>query len=54
MPLVIHWVYICNFKFEFLNQVDMNTTSLCANPLVQSLGQVKLDSNKWKLWKNLF
>ena len=28
--------------------------SLCVNPLAQSLGQVKLDSDKWKLWKNLF
>jgi len=27
--------------------------SLHANPLAWSLGQVKLDSDKWKLWKNL-
>jgi len=25
-----------------------------ANPLARSTGQVKLDSDKWKLWKNLF
>jgi len=24
--------------------------SLCANPLARSPGQVKLDSDKWKLW----
>ena len=24
------------------------------NPLAQSSGQVKLDSDEWKLWKNLF
>jgi len=29
-------------------------SSLLANPLAQSQGQVKLDSDKWKLWKNLF
>ena len=28
--------------------------SLCTNPLAQCPGQVKLDSDKWKLWKNLF
>jgi hypothetical protein len=28
--------------------------SLCTNPLAWSLWQVKLDSDKWKLWKNLF
>ena len=27
--------------------------SLCANPLAQSPRQVKLDWDKWKLWKNL-
>jgi len=27
--------------------------SLHANPLVRNQGQVKLDSDKWKLWKNL-
>jgi len=26
-------------------------TSLLANPLARSPGQVKLDSDKWKLWK---
>ena len=30
------------------------THSLLANPLAQSPGQVKLNSDKWKLWKNLF
>ena len=30
------------------------THSLLANPLAQSPEQVKLDSDKWKLWKNLF
>ena len=29
-------------------------SSLRTNPLALSLGQVKLDSDKWKLWKNLF
>jgi hypothetical protein len=28
--------------------------SLRANPLARSPGQVKLDPDKWKLWKNLF
>jgi len=28
--------------------------SLHANTLARRPGQVKLDSNKWKLWKNLF
>jgi hypothetical protein len=28
--------------------------SLHANPLARSLEQVKLDLDKWKLWKNLF
>ena len=28
--------------------------SLCANPLARSPGQVQLDSDKWKLWKNFF
>ena len=27
---------------------------LRSNPLARSPGQVKLDSNKWKLWKNVF
>jgi hypothetical protein len=28
--------------------------TLHANPIAQSPGQVKQDSDKWKLWKNLF
>jgi hypothetical protein len=28
--------------------------SLRASPLARSPEQVKLDSGKWKLWKNLF
>jgi hypothetical protein len=28
--------------------------SLRANPLARSPGQVKLDSDKWKLWKNCY
>ena len=31
-----------------------NYSSLRANPLARSPGKVKLDSDKWKLWKNLF
>ena len=31
-----------------------NLFSLHANPLARSPGQVKLDSDKWKLWENLF
>jgi hypothetical protein len=29
-------------------------SSLHTNSLARSPGQVKLDSDKWKLWKNLF
>ena len=32
----------------------MGKCSLHADPLAGSLGQVNLDSDKWKLWKNLF
>jgi hypothetical protein len=40
---------------NWLNGDDsrQNIFSLHANPLAWSLGQVKLDSDKWKLWKNL-
>jgi hypothetical protein len=31
-----------------------DSDSLRANPLAPSLGQVKLVSDKWELWKNLF
>jgi hypothetical protein len=32
--------------------VKLCDNSLCAYPLAWSPGQVKLDSDKWKLWKN--
>jgi len=34
--------------------VHFRPDSLRTNPLARNLGQVKLDSDKWKLWKNLF
>jgi hypothetical protein len=34
--------------------LQLKFSSLRANPLVWSLRQVKLDSDKWKIWKNLF
>ena len=40
---------------NWLNGDDsrQNIFSLHANPLARSPGQVKLDSDKWQLWKNL-
>jgi hypothetical protein len=32
----------------------VSISSLRANPLARSLGQVKLDLDKWKLRKNMF
>jgi hypothetical protein len=34
--------------------LQRNITQSSHNPLAQSSGQVKLDSDEWKLWKNLF
>ena len=39
-------ITMCRFRYS--------DGSLHANPLAWHLGQVKLDSDKWKLWKNLF
>jgi hypothetical protein len=35
-----------------MKRINSNN-SLHANQLAKSLGRVKLDSDKWKLWKNL-
>ena len=42
------------FKLSCPYTCTFPTSSLRANPLAWSLGQVKLDLDKWKLWKNLF
>ena len=53
----VHY-YNLNSSFSFLSCLSCFISrknyilSLCANSLARSLGQVKLDSNKWKLWKN--
>ena len=50
--LLQHWVHFVNFyNIIILSITDL---SLCTNPLARSPGQVKLDSDMWKLWKNLF
>jgi hypothetical protein len=41
------------FKTFQCSECFVNTSSLRINPLPWSMGQVKLNSNKWKLWKNL-
>jgi hypothetical protein len=54
-------IYIQNnltIKFLMSNKLFVNIwlyfISLLANPLANSPGQVKLGSDKWKLWKKLF
>jgi len=44
------YLFIC----QFLTLLHWIKCSLRANPLARSQGQVKLNSDKWKLWKNLF
>jgi len=43
-----------NFEKDQDFNMDRYMHSLRANPLACSPEQVKLNSNKWKLWKNLF
>jgi len=43
---------IGNFTLQCCFFIDFDR--LRANPLAGSPGQVKLESDKWKLWKNLF
>ena len=45
---------IVDGKNEQWNLPNVIGSSLCVNLLARSPGQVKLDSDKWKLWKNLF
>jgi hypothetical protein len=46
------WTYFDHQNEEFDNRIWLELTiSLCANPF--ALGQVKLDLDKWKLWKNM-
>ena len=47
-----HHISLISHQF-FCHQIIVYYT-LHANPLAQSPGQVKQDSDKWKLWKNLF
>ena len=42
------------FKAHFYGQIVPSNSSLCVNQLARSPEQVKLDSDKWTLWKNLF
>lgn len=48
----------CNFYINIVEKLGLGfintSTSLHANPLAWSPGQVKLDSDKRKSWKNLF
>jgi hypothetical protein len=45
---------VCYILHEMMiNFLNVQCYSLRANPLARSLGQGKLDSDKWKLWKNL-
>jgi hypothetical protein len=39
---------------HFLEWTQKRPHSLRSNPLAPSPGQVKLDSDKWRLWNNLF
>ena len=43
------WIQVWLFSIYI-----MAVSSLHANPNARSPGQVKLDSDKWKLWQNLF
>jgi len=47
-------IYILWIDYNLASNLRSTTLNLRANPLTQSLGQVKLDSDKWKLWKNFF
>jgi hypothetical protein len=42
------------YTWKMLKFMKKYCLSLCTNPLAQNPRQVKLDSDKWKLWKNLY
>jgi len=49
---------VWTFSLHFINfnwmRIQIIITVFALTHLPRSLGQVKLDSYKWKLWKNLF
>ena len=57
--VLVHWIRKFMFLVEntaliFLHFPIKNTIAVCTlKTLARSLGQVKPDSDKWKLWKNL-